>query len=142
VTSTGLGKALVLDLDEGAWCELFRSERQSRRLDISQQEWLERMRGYARTGYAFDLEENEEQIRCIAAPIRDVAGRTVAAISISSAAQYMSVNRMHRLSKDVVETARRISQDLGWIGRQPAAHPARATPHARSRDRRSILKPD
>ncbi|MFZ1868535.1 MAG: IclR family transcriptional regulator, partial [Steroidobacteraceae bacterium] len=104
VTTTGLGKALSLDLDEGAWCELFRAERKARRLDISQQEWLERMRGYAQTGYAFDLEENEEQIRCIAAPVRDVAGRTVAAISISSAAQYMSVNRMHKLSKDVVET--------------------------------------
>ncbi|HEX4267519.1 MAG TPA: IclR family transcriptional regulator [Steroidobacteraceae bacterium] len=147
VTSTGLGKALVLDLDEGAWSELFRSERRSRRLEISQQEWLERMRGYAQTGYAFDLEENEEQIRCIAAPVRDVAGRTVAAISISSAAQYMSVNRMHKLSKDVVETARRISQDLGWVGRHPAAtgaaaRPARAAPRgrARGRDRRTGLK--
>ena len=149
VTTTGLGKALVLDLDEGAWCEMFRTERKSRRRDISQQEWLERMRGYAQSGYAFDLEENEEQIRCIAAPVRDVAGRTVAAISISSASQYMSVNRMHKLSKDVVATARRISQDLGWVGRQPAAtsaavRPVRATPRARARgrDRRALLKQD
>jgi DNA-binding IclR family transcriptional regulator len=149
VTTTGLGKALVLDLDEGAWCEMFRTERKSRRRDISQQEWLERMRGYAHSGYAFDLEENEEQIRCIAAPVRDVAGRTVAAISISSASQYMSVNRMHKLSKDVVATARRISQDLGWAGRQPAApsaavRPVRATARARARgrDRRAPLEQD
>ena len=127
VTSTGLGKALILDLGEGAWLELFRAERSEpgrrgarRRVEISQQEWLARMRGYAQAGYAFDLEENEDQIRCIAAPIRDVAGRTIAAISVSSAAQYMSDHRMQALSKDVMATAHRISEDLGWSGRRHA----------------------
>ena len=127
VTSTGLGKALILDLDEDAWLELFRAERGEagrqgtrRRVEISQQEWLARMRGYLQAGYAFDLEENEDQIRCIAAPIRDVAGRTIAAISVSSAAQYMSDHRMQALSKDVMAAAHRISEGLGWTGRHPA----------------------
>jgi DNA-binding IclR family transcriptional regulator len=127
VTSTGLGKALILDLDEDAWVQLFRTEhgealRQGarRRAEISQQEWVARMRGYVQAGYAFDLEENEDQIRCIAAPIRDVAGRTVAAISVSSAAQYMSDHRMQSLSKDVMAAAHRISEGLGWTGRHPA----------------------
>ncbi|MHB8812430.1 MAG: IclR family transcriptional regulator [Steroidobacteraceae bacterium] len=127
VTSTGLGKALILDLDEDAWLELFRAERGEagrqgarRRAEISQQEWLARMRGYVQAGYAFDLEENEDQIRCVAAPIRDVAGRTIAAISVSSAAQYMSEHRMQALSKDVMAAAHRVSEGLGWTGRHPA----------------------
>jgi DNA-binding IclR family transcriptional regulator len=127
VTSTGLGKALILDLDEDAWLEFFRDERGEagrqgtrRRAEVSQQEWLARMRGYLQAGYAFDLEENEDQIRCIAAPIRDVAGRTIAAISVSSAAQYMSDHRMQALSKDVMAAAHRISEGLGWTGRHPA----------------------
>jgi DNA-binding IclR family transcriptional regulator len=127
VTSTGLGKALILDLDEDAWLEFFRAERgeagrpgMRRRAEISQPEWLARMRGYLQAGYAFDLEENEDQIRCIAAPIRDVAGRTIAAISVSSAAQYMSDHRMQALSKDVMAAAHRISEGLGWTGRHPA----------------------
>ena len=120
VTSTGLGKALILDLDEDAWAELFRMERSERRGEVKLPEWLERMRRYVRAGYAFDLEENEDQIRCIAAPIRDVAGRTIAAISVSSAAQYMSDQRMQSLSKEVLNTAQRISEDLGWTGRHPA----------------------
>ena len=130
VTSTGLGKALILDLDEDAWLEFLRAERSEggrqgarRRVEISQQEWLARMRGYAQAGYAFDLEENEDQIRCIAAPIRDVAGRTIAAISVSSAAQYMSDHRMQSLSKDVMAAAHRISEGLGWTGRHPAQTP-------------------
>lgn len=139
VTSTGLGKALILDLDEDAWLELFRAERGEaarpgarRREEISQQEWLARMRGYVQAGYAFDLEENEDQIRCIAAPIRDVAGRTVAALSVSSAAQYMSDHRMQALSKDVMAAAHRISEGLGWTGRHPA-QPVDAVPLAAKR---------
>ncbi len=143
VTSTGLGKALILDLDEAAWLELFRAERGEsgrqgarRRPEISQQEWLARMRGYVQAGYAFDLEENEDQIRCIAAPIRDVAGRTIAAISVSSAAQYMSDQRLLALSKDVMAAANRISGGLGWTGRHPA-HPPTAEELTGSPGRRS-----
>ncbi len=52
------------------------------------------MRGYVEAGRAFDLEENEDLIRCVAAPIRDASGSIVAAISVSSAAQYMVDERM------------------------------------------------
>jgi DNA-binding IclR family transcriptional regulator len=143
VTSTGLGKALILDLDEDAWLELFRAERvetsrQSarRKGEISQQEWLARMRGYVQAGYAFDLEENEDQIRCIAAPIRDVAGRTIAALSVSSAAQYMSDHRMQSLAKDVTAAAHRISEGLGWTGRHPAQPVSSPTQQPKTRGRR------
>src|SRR3546814_6026255 len=50
--------------------------------------WERRMRRYVAAGCAFDLEENEDRIRCVAAPIHDASGRTVAAISVSSPAQY------------------------------------------------------
>ena len=128
VPSTGLGKALILDHDEEAWTNFFREENGTQRTPLTLNEWLTRMRNYAQAGYAFDLEENEDQIRCVAAPIRDVEGHIVAAISVSSAAQYMSDQRMQTLTKDVVETARRISEDLGWTARStrsaspPAAH--------------------
>jgi DNA-binding IclR family transcriptional regulator len=113
VCSTGLGKALVLDHGEESWANFFRAEKGIRRMS-SQDEWMARMRNYAHAGCALDLEENEDQIRCVAAPIRDVGGRIVAAISVSSAAQYMNDERVQMLSHDVVDTARRISHELGW----------------------------
>ena len=137
VTSTGLGKALILDLDEDAWVELFKNERAERRTPMNLPDWLERMRNYVRAGYAFDLEENEDQIRCIAAPIRDVAGRTIAALSVSSAAQYMSDQRMQALTRDVLNTAQRISEDLGWTGRHPAAPQQRSARDSRARPLRT-----
>jgi DNA-binding IclR family transcriptional regulator len=116
VSSTGLGKALILDHDEESWENFFRLHNGAQRTPNVMQEWLARMRNYAEAGYAFDLEENEDRVRCVAAPVRDVAGSITAAISVSSAAQYMNNQRMQELTQDVVETARRISEALGWTG--------------------------
>lgn len=126
VTSTGLGKALILDEGEQRWRELFNRETRGKASTEALQAWLERMRDYAAKGYAFDLEENEDRIRCVAAPIRDVTGRIVGAISVSGAAQYMVDERMKALTADVKASAEAVSRDLGW--RPPsddAARPAR-----------------
>lgn len=113
IASTGLGKALILDKDEAEWIEFYSPE--GAPFDSAARAvWLERMRGYAAKGYAFDLEENEDQIRCVAAPVRGVDGQVIAAISVSSAAQYMSDTRMAELTGTVMEAANAISRDLGW----------------------------
>lgn len=114
LSSTGLGKALLLDDSEARWVEIFEAEHPpgARRPDFDL--WMERMRGYVASGHAYDLEENEDLIRCVAAPVRDASGRIVGAISVSSAAQYMDDDRMQTLSGDVRGTADRISRDLGW----------------------------
>jgi DNA-binding IclR family transcriptional regulator len=113
--STGLGKALILDEPETRWRELYAYEnREGRRYDVPLGEWLRRMHDYAKAGCALDLEENEDRIRCVAAPIRDATNNIVGAISVSSAAQYMNDTRMQTLADDVRNTARMISLDMGW----------------------------
>ncbi|HWW11198.1 MAG TPA: IclR family transcriptional regulator [Brevundimonas sp.] len=113
IASTGLGKALILDKSEPEWIEFYSPEGEP--FDSTARAvWLERMRGYAARGYAFDLEENEDQIRCVAAPVRGVDGQVIAAISVSSAAQYMSDARMAELTATVMDAANAISLDLGW----------------------------
>lgn len=119
LTTTGLGKALLLDDHEQHWRRQYATEAGERHEKTAQDQWIERMRGYSKSGYAFDLEENEDQIRCVAAPIRGADGRIVAAISVSSAAQYMDDERMTQLVKDVQKTTRDISADLGWRGPAP-----------------------
>lgn len=114
LTSTGLGKALLIDAPEGEWERLFAADQAAGAPRAEHDTWFERMRGYAEAGHAYDLEENEDLIRCVAAPVRDVSGRIVAAISVSSAAQYMDDDRMAAMSADVRGTAEAISRDLGW----------------------------
>ncbi len=114
LTSTGLGKALLIDAAEKEWERLYGADAARGQQHTDHALWFERMRAYAQSGHAFDLEENEDLIRCVAAPVRDVSGRIVAAISVSSAAQYMDDERMATLSAQVRGTAEAISTDLGW----------------------------
>src|SRR5689334_6619641 len=100
--STGLGKALLLDEDEAKLRDFYRCEKSSEQTyRVSENSWVRRMRDYAKRGCAFDLEENEDRIRCVAAPVRDATGKIKAAISVSSAAQYMDDRRMQTLTDDV-----------------------------------------
>jgi len=113
--STGLGKALILDDTEARWRELYEYEnREGKPYDVSLSVWLRRMHEYSKAGYALDLEENEDRIRCVAAPVRDATNDIVGAISVSSAAQYMNDQRMQLLAEDVRNAARLISLDMGW----------------------------
>lgn len=114
LTSTGLGKALMLDRRPAYWMARFEEERAAGAPAADPAVWHQRMASYVQAGRAFDLEENEDQIRCVAAPVRDATGQIVGAISVSSAAQYMSDDRMIALSDDVLRTAHAISRDLGW----------------------------
>ncbi|PXW63307.1 IclR family transcriptional regulator [Chelatococcus asaccharovorans] len=116
VWSTGLGKALVLDMDEARWAGFFDARGAGLPPPTleARETFLEQMRTYARAGVAYDLEESEPQLRCVAAPIRDASGAIVAAVSVSSIAQYMQPERMQTLSRDVLETAMTISSALGW----------------------------
>lgn len=115
--STGLGKALLLDEDDGQLRDFYRCENgNGQRYKVSESAWMKRMREYVKRGCAFDLEENEDRIRCVAAPVRDATGKIKAAISVSSAAQYMNDKRMQALTDDVRWTAEQISRELGWEG--------------------------
>lgn len=122
LTSTGLGKALLIDDREARWKELFDTTQADSTHPVDYELWVERMHGYVAAGRAFDLEENEDQIRCVAAPVRDASGEIVAAISLSSAAQYMDNERMDALGIDVRTAAQAISADLGWT---PSVKPRR-----------------
>ena len=113
--STGLGKALILDSNEARWRELYEIETvDGRTYNVNLTAWLKRMRDYSKAGYALDLEENEDRIRCVAAPVRDATKEIIGAISISSAAQYMDDQRMKALAEEVRAAALAISRDLGW----------------------------
>jgi DNA-binding IclR family transcriptional regulator len=127
LTSTGLGKALLLDDDESHWRTLFHEDQAAGSPRAEYDRWLERMRGYVKAGRTFDLQENEDMIRCVAAPVRDASGRIVAALSVSSAAQYMGDDRMEALTSDVLATAGAISADLGYSEEVARRGPVRRT---------------
>jgi DNA-binding IclR family transcriptional regulator len=118
---TGVGKALMLDQTEDRWHQLYQAALAWLARDPGGPRavpplalYLARLKEYAAVGAAYDLEENEIGIRCVAAPIRDAGGAIVAAISVASAAPYMPLERMPTLRSPVVAAAAAISKELGW----------------------------
>lgn len=114
VISTGIGKALLLDMTDAELASLYDRDHHLMTHPTSKEEWMRRIRAYRAGGYAYDLGEDEASIRCVAAPLRDATRRIVAAISVSSTVEYMDEARMHRLIAEVQATARVISADLGY----------------------------
>lgn len=114
MATIALGRALLLDDSEAAWRQAFEEDPDAPRGQNAILAWVARMRQFRDQGAAFDVEENEDRVRCVAAPIRDAGGRIVAAISISSLPQYLDDARMVELVEPVTETARAIARELGW----------------------------
>ena len=111
--STGVGKALILDWAEKEWAELYRRDEPLLREKITLPQWLALMQGYAKGDYSFDLGEEVQAIRCVAAPVRDGSRKIVAAISVSSTLEYMGPERMQALIPVVKRVAAQISAELG-----------------------------
>ena len=67
--------------------------------------------------FALDREENEKDIYCVAAPIRNYQGKVIAAISISSPIFRIGKNTQNSLRKALLETSKKISKRLGYNGK-------------------------
>ncbi|ART70754.1 hypothetical protein BTO20_21410 [Mycobacterium dioxanotrophicus] len=66
-------------------------------------------------GYAYDDLENEDGIRCVAAPVFNHTGAVAAAVSVSGPAEAVW-NKREAYTDLVVDGARRISAQLGYRG--------------------------
>jgi DNA-binding IclR family transcriptional regulator len=66
-------------------------------------------------GYAFDEEELQLFVRCVAAPIRNASGKVFAAISVSGPLDRMTKERQQELASVVMDTAGAISRHLGYV---------------------------
>lgn len=66
-------------------------------------------------GYAYDDLENEDGIRCVAAPVFNHTGAVACAVSVSGPAEAVAANRQ-KYTDLVVEGAQRISAQLGHRG--------------------------
>lgn len=77
-------------------------------------------------GYSVDEVENEEGVRCIAAPIRDHTGDVVAAVSLSAPAYRFTEQDPHRWAPRVRATAGAIAAHIGYSA--ASGHPPEGAP--------------
>jgi DNA-binding IclR family transcriptional regulator len=65
-------------------------------------------------GYAIDNVENEDGVRCVAAPIRNHAGEVVAALSVAAPAYRFAVEDLPAVAPKVLAAALEISSRIGY----------------------------
>jgi len=64
-------------------------------------------------GYAISVEEQFHGISSVSAPILDYYGKPIGAVSIVGGSYSLSVERLHSLGREVIESARRIAGNIG-----------------------------
>jgi len=122
IHSCAVGKVFLADFSDEALEQFLRGKNLLRRTENTMADPVqlkEHLKLVRKQGFAIDDEENEKGIRCVGAPVRNEAGKVVSAISISGPAFRMTRKVIQeKLKKEVMETASKISQRLGfkWKG--------------------------
>ena len=114
---TALGKVLLAFLPEEERKKILEQKELPRLTDntITDRNKLEKeLSKIQKQGFALDQEENEKDVRCIAAPIRNYQGRVIAAVSISGPAFRIDKKVQNNLKEALIETSTKISKRLGY----------------------------
>jgi DNA-binding IclR family transcriptional regulator len=113
---TAHGKALIADLDLDGLRMLFGTTPlppRTRRSILTIEKLAKACATIRAEGYAADDGEFLEEIRCVAAPIRDQDGAIVASIGISAPTTRFPKSSYPPAARHVIETAKKISSLLG-----------------------------
>ncbi|MBI2842531.1 MAG: IclR family transcriptional regulator [Armatimonadetes bacterium] len=114
---TSIGKVLLAYMPEQqADAVIARGLRRYTANTITSPEKLrEQLREIRKSGVAFDDEEREIGVRCVAAPIVDYTGKTVAAMGISAPSVRLTEENKAELAEAVKETAYNISRSYAGL---------------------------
>jgi DNA-binding IclR family transcriptional regulator len=112
---TGIGKVLLSGMTDADALELLAVplERRTENTITEPEDVLTHVAGVRERGYAIDEIENEEGVRCVAAPVRDHTGSVIAGISVSAPAYRFSPEDVRRLAPEVVRVSAELSRRLG-----------------------------
>jgi len=115
--SSSLGKILLAWLPDSEVEDKLRHvtwQKKAPKTLTDPQQYKDHLRKVRAQGWALDDEEDNPSIRCIAAPVFDMRGGVVAAISIVSTVLDISDSKIASLAERVCAMAKEISNDLGY----------------------------
>ena len=114
---TAFGKVLLADMSTkelNRYLETVPRKRLTRQTITGKQALREELHKISRDGYAIDNRELDENIRCLASPIRDESGSVIAAMSYSGPITRVKMVRLKTHIKTVKNITAEISQKLGY----------------------------
>jgi IclR family acetate operon transcriptional repressor len=118
VHCTAVGKAIAAFLapdEQKALVDALTFDRYTENTITQPARFLEELEGIRTSGYARDESEHEDEIRCIAAPVLDRGGTSVASISISAPAYRITDEKIGKWLPLLLESTRRVSASYAQI---------------------------
>jgi len=115
---TGLGKVLLANLplqDRDKIIDRIELSRLTKNTITDKVKLCEELDMIKEKGFALDEEENENDVRCIAAPIRDYKGKVIAAISVSSPVYRLNKIKQDYIKEALINASQDISSCIGFI---------------------------
>jgi DNA-binding IclR family transcriptional regulator len=115
--TTALGKVMLADMPEAEALRLIKVKGMPRLTThslVTKAGLLTELRRVRERGFAVDDQENEEEGRCIGAPIRDRAGRALAALSVSGPVFRMDRARLDEIRAHLLEACAAVSRALTY----------------------------
>ena len=115
---TAIGKIFLSEMPENTLKDYFKANPlkpftpKSIRTEDAMMEELERIRS---RGWAMDDEEHEENVVCLAAPVRDYTGSAIAAMSVSWPIFRFDKNSFEETVEKIKDTTAALSKVLGYI---------------------------
>ena len=117
---TAVGKVLLSGMNQEKVDSIFLKQNSLLRLHTtitSKEQLLEEIEKIKIEGYALDNSENEEVLRCIAAPIYDHKGKIIASFSISGPNNRVTMELINEtLIEKMKHYSMAISRNLGYMG--------------------------
>ncbi|SDS61275.1 DNA-binding transcriptional regulator, IclR family [Microlunatus soli] len=122
--ATSSGKVLLAYLDAGERNTLLRRslERFTRHTLTSARAIRTALKAVRESGWAQSIEEYEEGLNAIAAPIRTHDGTVIAAISIAGPAYRLGAEQLPDLATAVIAAAEQVSHRMGYSPAAPRAN--------------------
>jgi len=115
--ATALGKVLLAPLNDAQIRQFLGSQplrKFTPKTIVDRDALLREIEETRRKGIAYDDGEFDAEIRCVAVPVHDFAGRVAGAVGISGAVWRLSLQSLQDKSQQVREAAKAISAQLGY----------------------------
>lgn len=115
--STGVGKIFLTQYSDAKLDELVEKKglpKLTEKTITSLPELKTELEKIRRQGFAFDEEECEIGVRCIAVPVRDYTGTIIAALSISAPITRLSYDRTNEIISYMLKIGIEASEELGY----------------------------
>lgn len=113
---TGIGKLILVDKSEKDIDEMIEKKGLTKFTDntlVTKESLMKELKQIKKLGYAFDNEECEIGARCVAVPIKNYTGKTVAGISVTGSIFKITDEFVNNNIKYLLEAAQKISNTLG-----------------------------